>query len=107
MSLIAAKSTLSYPSGWLPPSRRHVSRTEPILVLERLPDRDLPTEELAWGAVGEDVDGDGAAVLGAFVDVGEEAGIVLLVSADFISAAIKLNKVTLAGKGGFMYLVNI
>jgi len=54
-------------------------------VLERLPDRDLAAEELAGGAVGENLDGDGAAVPGAFVHVREEPEADLLVSVDFVS----------------------
>ena len=59
-------------------------------MLERLPDRDLATEKLAGGAVGEDLDGDRAAVPRAFVDVGEEADTDLFVSVDFVSNARKV-----------------
>jgi len=38
-------------------------------MLEHLPDRNLTTEELAWGGLGEDPDGDREAVPCTFVDV--------------------------------------
>ena len=52
------------------------------------------------GAVGKDLDGDGAAVPHAFVDVGEETDTNLFVSVDFVSTPVKLGS-EIGSRGGF------
>jgi len=70
---------------WVPTRAARAVQLKHVLVLERLPDRDLAAEELARGAVGENLDGDRAPVPRAFVHVGEEPEADPLVSVDFVS----------------------